>query len=169
MKGRKAIPNELKVLRGTDQPCRMKPTIEANQISEINQIVDLKNFKVLQSKRAKDIFIQKANQLIKLKLLTDMDIEQLVVYAGSLDILFTCMKEMKKELFLKIYTDKDDVMYLTKVTPNLHIKLYREMIEITNRIGSDFGFSPVSRMKLHAEKEAEKDPFAALMEKLNKE
>lgn len=168
-KGRKPIPNELKILRGTNQPCRMKPTIEADLISEINQIVDLKNFKVLQSKRAKDIFIQKANQLIKLKLLTDMDIEQLVVYASSLDILFTCMKEMKKEMFVKIYETKDDVVYLKGMIANPHIKLYREMIEIVGRIGSDFGFSPVSRMKLHAEKEQEKDPFLALMENFNKE
>ena len=165
-KGRKPIPNELKILRGTNQPCRMKPAIEADLISEINQIVDLKNFKVLQSKRAKDIFIQKANQLIKLKLLTDMDIEQLVVYAGSLDILFTCMKEMKKGMFKELHDDFGKVKgYLA----NPYIKQYREMIEITNRIGSDFGFSPVSRMKLKAEKEDEKDPFAALMEKLNKE
>ena len=163
MRGRKALPNQLKVLRGTDRKDRMRPEIEANLISEINQIVDLKNFKVLQSKRAKDIFIQKANQLIKLKLLTDMDIEQLVVYAGSLDILFTCMKEMKKENFTEITDKSGNVKGYVK---NPYIKLYREMIEITNRIGSDFGFSPVSRMKLHAEQIQVKDPFQALLEKL---
>jgi len=169
--GRKVIPNELKVLRGTNQPCRMKEAIPVNPISEISEIVDIKNFKVLSSKRAKDIFIQKANQLIKLKLLTDMDIEQLVVYAGSLDILFTCMKEMKKEMFVKIYAEDKltGALFLKGMIANPHIKLYREMIEITNRIGSDFGFSPVSRMKLHPDKEPDKDPFAALMEKLNKE
>ena len=144
--GRKSLPNQVKKLRGTDQPCRMKPAIEGNLISEITEIVDLKNFKVLQSKRAKDLFLQKANQLIKLKVLTDMDVEQLVVYAGSLDMLFTCMREIKRKgTFIEIYAeDKEGNPYLKGISPNPNIKLYREMIEITNRIGSDFGFSPVS-------------------------
>jgi len=166
-RGRKPIPDEIKALRGTDQKCRLRGTIEAEQISEISQIVDLKNFKVLKSKRAKDIFIQKANQLIKLKLLTDMDIEQLVVYASSLDILFDCIREMKKEMFVKTYEKKDGEMYLKSMIANPHIKLYREMIDITNRIGGDFGFSPVSRMKLKAEQEKEQDPLQKLFEQFN--
>ena len=166
-RGRKPIPDQLKVLRGTNQKCRMKGDLEAEKINEISQIVDLKNFKVLKSKRAKDIFVQKANQLIKLKLLTDMDIEQLVVYASSMDILFDCIREMKKEMFIKTYEIVDEIAYLKSTIPNPHIKLYREMIEITVRIGSDFGFSPVSRMKLKAEKEQEKDPLQKLFEQFN--
>lgn len=163
------MPNQLKVLRGTDRQDRMKPTITAVLISEITEIVDLKNFKVLQSKRAKDLFLQKANQLIKLKILSDMDIEQLVVYAGSLDMLFTCMREIKRKgTFIEIYAeDKAGKLFLKGMIPNPNIKLYREMIEITNRIGSDFGFSPVSRMKLKAEKPEDKDPFQKLLDQLN--
>ena len=163
-RGRKPIPDQLKVLRGTDQKCRLRGEIETEKINEISKIVDLKNFRVLKSKWAKDIFIQKANQLIKLKLLTDMDIEQLVVYASSMEILFDCLKEMKTGMFIDVYNDGG---LLKGKIPNPHIKLYREMIEITNRIGSDFGFSPVSRMKLKAEKEKDKDPFQELFEQFN--
>lgn len=164
-KGRKPIPDSLKVLRGTDQKTRMRGSLEVPALNDITGIVDVKKFTVLKSKRAKDIFIDKANQLIKLKLLTEMDIEQLVIYASSLDILFTCMKEMKKDLFKEIYAeDKEGNIFLKGMVPNPYIKLYREMIEITNKIGSDFGFSPVSRMKLKAEKEKEVDPFEKLMQ-----
>ena len=142
----------------------MRGELEAEKILEISQIVDLKNFKVLKSKRAKDIFVQKANQLIKLKLLTDMDIEQLVVYASSLDLLFDCLKEMQKGMFKELY---DDFGKVKSYLANPYIKQYKEMIEITNKIGSDFGFSPVSRMKLKAEKEQEKDPLQELFEKFN--
>ena len=163
-RGRKPLPDQIKSLRGTDQPCRMRGEIETDKILEISQIVDLKNFKVLKSKRAKDIFVQKANQLIKLKLLTDMDIEQLVVYASSLDILFDCIREMKKGMFKELY---DDFGKIKSYLANPYIKQYREMIDITNRIGSDFGFSPVSRMKLKAEPEKEKDPLQKLFEQFN--
>ena len=163
-KGRPAKLDAIKRLQGTDQPCRMRGMIEAKQISEINEIVDLKNFTVLKSKRAKEIFIQKANQLISLKLLTDMDIENLVIYASSLDLLFDCIKEMKKGMYKELFDDYGKVKgYL----PNPYIKNYREMIEITNRIGGEFGFTPMSRMKLKSEKPVEKDPFQILMDKLN--
>ena len=163
-KGRKPTPDALKALRGTDQPCRMKGTIEVSEIKDVTQILDLKGLKILTSKRAKDIFIQKANQLIGLKLLTDMDIEQLVIYSHALDTLFTCIKGMKVGLFDKVYNDDGK---LKGSIPNPHIKLYREMAEIVNRIGSDFGFSPVARMKLKAEKEPSKDPLQELFEKFN--
>ena len=77
-----------------------------------------------------------------------MDIEQLVIYAASLDLLFDCIKEMKKGKFNEVY---DDFGKIKGYIANPYIKLYREMIEIVNKIGSDFGFSPVSRMRLKAE------------------
>jgi len=142
----------------------MRGTIDVPALNDVNGIVDVKKFTVLKSKRSKDIFIDKANQLIKLKLLTEMDIEQLVVYASSLDILFTCMKEMKKEMYVKIYTEEG---FVKKIIANPYIKLYREMIDICNKIGSDFGFSPVSRMKLKAEQPKPTDPFQEMMNKFN--
>lgn len=142
----------------------MKTEIKAVLISEISEIVDLKNFAVLKNKRSKDIFMQKANQLIALKLLTDMDIEQLVVYASSIDMLFDCIRELKKKKFTEVY---DDSKELKGYIANPYIKLYREMIEITSRIGADFGFTPVARLRLKTEPVKAKDPFDEMMNKFN--
>ena len=108
--GRPRKPDELKKLRGTLRKDRIVESIAVEKINDISLILDLKNFKVLKTTRAKDIFIQKANQLIKLKILSDMDIEQLVVYSSSLDILFDCLKEMNKEMFVDVYTDEGKLM-----------------------------------------------------------
>ena len=92
-KGRKPIPDQLKALRGTDQPCRMSGKVDTvDRISDIREITSTKKMKLLPTKRAREIFKSKANQLIGLGILTELDIEHLAVYANSLDVLFSCME-----------------------------------------------------------------------------
>jgi P27 family predicted phage terminase small subunit len=159
MKGRKALPNAVKKLRGTDQPCRMNETIDVPAIGSIDQVVDVRKLKVLKTRRSKQIFKEKANQLIRLKILTEIDFEQLAIYANSLDMLFDCIDELSKGKFQEVHDENGRVL---RFIQNPYLKLYREMIDVVNRIGSDFGFSPVSRMKLKTKQE-EKDPLAELL------
>lgn len=138
-KGRPPTPNALKRLRGTDQPVRMRDE------SQIEILTKVATPKVLTTTRAKKIFKDKAAQLIFRKMLTVHDIEQLTTYAYSLDILFTCMKELEVGIFKPL---KDDKGRIYKYIENPYLALYRQMVEITSKIGADFGFTPVSRMKL---------------------
>lgn len=155
--GRKSIPNEVKILRGTDQPVRMKQSVDVPKIKSIDEIVNVSKLKVLKSVRAKKIFKDKANQLIGLNILSEIDFEQLAIYAHSLDVLFECMDKIDEYKFKEVITAKG-----IQIVTNPYLKLYREMNEICSKIGSDFGFSPVSRMKLHTKSE-EKDPLQELM------
>ena len=84
MKGRKKIPDEIKKLRGTDQPCRLSG--ETNSMMVIESIDDTSGMKMMQTIGAKKIFKEKANQLIQMKTLTEMDMEQLAIYCNSVDI-----------------------------------------------------------------------------------
>lgn len=160
MKGRKAITNELKKLRGTDQPVRMKNEVSADLIME--PIVSIPKGSALKSKRSKKIFMDKANQLIALRVLTEFDLEQLSIYAFSLDQVFICMERIVAEGYYRdVITDKG---ITTLVNPCL--KIYKEMVDVTNRIGSEFGFTPVSRQKINAKEPEEKNPFADLLNNL---
>jgi len=148
MKGRKALPREIKQLRGTLKKSRDTGEITTDKITD---------------RRSREIFREKANQLIKLNILTDIDLEQLAVYAYSLDILFDCMDEISKGKFREVY---DDNGHIIRFIQNPYIKLYREMIEVCNKIGGDFGFNPVSRAKL-APQQQEADPLADLMKQFS--
>lgn len=157
MKGRKELPAKIKQLRGTEQKCRVKTEIDVQKVFSI----DAKKLKVLKTKRSRDIFTEKANQLIALGILTENDFEQLAIYANSLDIVFECMEKTKSDKFEKIETSTGHY-YI----PNPYLKLYRDMVEIVNKIGSEFGFSPVSRTKL-AHKPVEIDPLAELLKQFD--
>lgn len=163
MKGRKALPREIKQLRGTLKKGRDTGEITADKITEISEILDTKKLKTLKTRRSREIFREKANQLIKLNILTDIDFEQLAIYAYSLDILFDCMDEISKGKFREVY---DDNGHIIRFIQNPYIKLYREMIEVCNKIGGDFGFTPVSRAKL-APRQQEADPLAELMKQFS--
>lgn len=144
MRGRKSLPDAVKIMRGTDQPCRMSGDDGITKITDVNQIKSVAGLKLLPTKRAKAIFKQKANQLIGLRVLTILDIEQLAVYANSLDVLFDCLDGMRRPAIKKIDKDGNLVGY---VTPP-EVALYSKMVEHVNRIGSEYGFTPVSRQRI---------------------
>lgn len=132
----------------------MRQEIHGERVTSI----DAKGMKALKTKRARDIFTTKGNQLIALGTLTDMDLEALAVYANSLDMLFDCIDHIGKEdKFTLVQNDKQSYY-----VANPYLKLYKEMVEIVNRVGSEFGFTPVSRAKIAAPPR-EDDQLANLM------
>lgn len=158
-KGRKALPNAVKVLRGTDQPCRMNNELSVTPITDF--ISSLPKNSPLKTKRAKKIYKEKANQLISLRVLTLFDLEQLAIYAYALDQAYTCMEELEnKGLFYEQFDDNGNIL---RYVENPYMKLLREMIDITNKIGSDYGFIPVSRQKLKPSDSETSNPFADLL------
>lgn len=159
MSGRKALPNAVKILRGTDQPCRMKEELSVKPITD--PILSLPKNNPLKTKRAKKIYIEKANQLIQLRILTSFDLEQLSIYAYALDQTYTCMENLHKQgYFHESYDDNGNIL---RYIENPYLKLLRDMIEVTNKIGSDYGFTPVSRQKINQAPPSEKNPFEDLL------
>lgn len=162
-KGRKPIPDELKKLRGTDQPGRLSGTVDnVDRITDIKMITSTSRLKLLPTKRAKDIFKQKANQLIGLGILTVLDIEHLAIYANSLDVLFTCMESMRNAPTEKYNKDGELIGYV----PDPSISMYKQMVEHVNRIGAEFGFTPMSRQKINQTEKEEKNPFELLRDSI---
>ena len=159
-KGRKPLPDAVKIMRGTDQPCRLSgQTDGVERIADIRQITSTQRMKLLPTKRAKDIFKQKANQLIALRVLTELDLEHLAVYANSLDVLFSCMDRMREPAIPKY--DKEG--NLTGYVAPPEVALYRQMVDQVNRIGAEFGFTPVSRQRINQQPPDETDELDELL------
>ena len=116
----------------------------------------------LKKKRAKEIFIEKANQLITLRILTPFDLEQLSIYAYALDQAYSSMEKISAlGCFKETYDDNGRIL---RYVENPYLKLFRDMVDIANKIGSDFGFSPVSRQKLKAGKPKKDDDLSRLLD-----
>lgn len=154
-KGRKPLPDAVKVMRGTDQPCRLSGGDTVEKITDVRQITSCSRMKLLPTKRAKEIFKTKANQLIALRVLTELDIEHLAVYANSLDVLFDCLDGMRRPAQERY--DKEG--NLTGYIAPPELALYKQMVEHVNRIGAEFGFTPVSRQRINQAPTEEKDEF----------
>lgn len=153
-KGRKPIPSQLKKLRGTDQPCRTKNELEPEVVENVDSIKSAKQLTLLKTRRAKDIFKQKANQLLNLKILTELDYEQLAIYANSLDMLFTCIAELKKGHYEEIHDEHGNLL---RYVENPYLKLYKDMTTLCNKMAGDFGFTPISRIKFNIEPDDKPD------------
>ncbi len=155
-KGRPKTLDEVKKLRGTDQPCRMSGTVDsAEKLTSIGQITSTAKLKVLKTKRSKDIFKLKANQLISLGVLTELDIEHLALYAYSLDFVFTCMSEIMDGI------GKGDRMLDTVSIKEINT-MYKAL-DYVNRFGQDFGFTPMSRQKINQKPKEDEDELTQFL------
>lgn len=140
MKGRPTTSNEMKRLNGTDQPCRMK--------EENESIIPLKSISISSSLKtpvAKKIFRMKADLLISLKVLTALDVDMLVVYAQTADIVIECIKGMKAEKVIDI-KNRNGVVKGYIVSP--YLKIYKENSDLLIKLSDHFGFSPLARTKM---------------------
>lgn len=155
-KGRPKILDEIKSLRGTDQPCRMSGNTDlSDKITDIKQITSTAKLKMLPTKRSKDIFKQKANQLIALGVLTELDIEHLALYAYSLDFVFTCMSEIMDKM--------EKGGRVLDVVSSKEISMMHKSMDYVNRIGAEFGFTPMSRQKINMSPAEEEDELQKIM------
>lgn len=157
MAGRKKIPDKLKQLRGTDQPCRMTGKPPLPEVLSIDNI----DLSTLKSERARAIFIENANYLIKLELLNASNILPLALYANNLDILQECIDEMAKTGKFKERLDENG--NIIGFFENPYLNLWQKLQPITVKQAAEFGFTPVSGLRF-AKKADDKDELQQLME-----
>lgn len=145
--GRKPIPNEMKKLRGTDQPCRMRPTIKGVIITDAESVMLHPSVMLLSNDRQKQIFVEKVGQLVALKMMEEMYVDALVQYAVYYDLWEQAVISMR-DLGQSFLTRRNDAGKIIGHIENPYIRLAMKYRDIVNSIGSEFGFTPVSRMKL---------------------
>ena len=159
-KGRKALPDELKKLRGESRHSRLSgKTDPTDRISDLRSISNTEIMRLLPSKRAKSLFKKKATQLIALGTLTAFDLEHLAAYCNSMDVLFDCLEQMREPAIERY----DKLGNLVGYVKNPAIAMYKQMLEDVNRLGSEFGFTPLSRQKFAVEKKEEQKGLAEMI------
>ena len=91
MKGRKKLPDSIKSLRGTDQPCRMtdKPAVQGATVIKLPK-VGLKG-------TAKKVFAVVATELMHNNLLDVYGVDMVVAYAREMALYHDMMADIEKE------------------------------------------------------------------------
>ena len=147
-------PQQLMKLKGTDQPCRARSeVIVGEKITSIEQVDALCDYSYL-SPRGQRIFLQRCVFLIGLHVLEASYLDALMLYAQNYDMALRCVRGITKEAWFKpIYNEAGMVVGYAE---NPYIKRFDNLCKTINSIGTQFGFTPASRARLHVEDENSK-------------
>lgn len=152
---RKKTPTALKVIRGTDQPCRTN-----YDEAKYEALTKVSIPKVLSSSRARKIFKDKSTQLIRQGILQAPDIDLLTAYCNTYDIFLQAVEALndpENDLVVKVVTKKGEMQMISP-----YLQIQKQLIPLLNSLSSQFGFSPSARAGLKLEpkkKENELDKF----------
>lgn len=135
-KGRKPISNELKMLRGTDQPSRMVKQSDMTKVLQIPKS-GLKG-------TAKKIFEVVACELINKKLLEFVGMDLVIAYSSEMALYYDMTKEVEKEGYVIEVISKKGI---TKIV-NPKRKIAETALSNAKSLASEFGFTPASRSKV---------------------
>lgn len=100
------------------------------------------------SAEAKKVYKEVVSQLVSMKMLQPIDSTALCIYANSIATIMKMQKELDKDGYCVYIKDEDGNITGTSVNP-MH-KVMKDAINVANTIGSQFGWSPVSRIRLAA-------------------
>lgn len=151
-RGKHKLSNEQKILRGTNQPCRMSDEVDASQKLATIPKVKLKGV-------AKKIFEYTATELLHKNLLDLVGLDLLVAYCREMAIYHELMAEVEKEGFTIEIETKNG----TTTIVNPKRKVAESALANAKSIASDYGFTPASRSRISglAAPAEKKDDFAA--------
>lgn len=145
----------MKVIRGTDQPCRMNM-----DEAKYEALTKVSIPKVLATPRARKIFKDKSKQLISQGILQAPDIDLLTVYANTVDLYFQASEQISNT---GTKVSEEGIHSSGGLTVTVHTKngsyemvspyfqIMKQLIPLINSIGGEFGFSPASRASLKIE------------------
>ena len=156
MKGRKKLPDNIKALRGTDQPCRMsdKPAVQTSTVIKLPKS-GLKG-------TAKKIFAVVATELMHNKLLDVYGVDMVVAYAREMALYHDMMSDIEKEgVTIEVMTKTGVV---TQINPKR--KIAEGALAAAKSLAAEFGMTPSSHSRVSAimNDNAPKDEFAEFEE-----
>ena len=156
MKGRKKLPDSIKALRGTDQPCRMndKPAVQTSTVIKLPK-VGLKG-------TAKKVFAVVATELVHNNLLDVYGVDMVVAYAREMALYHDMMSDIEKEgVTIEVMTKTGVVAQI-----NPKRKIAEGALAAAKSLAVEFGMTPSSRSRVAAllSGNEQKDEFAEFEE-----
>ena len=139
--GRPPLPSKVKSLRATSRKCREV----ADNSPVVASLVDIKTPAHLTGE-AKKVYTRLVSQLFNMGYLAEIDIDALSLYAFEYSELIKLQRQLQTEGY---FIEEETKMGTTMKEHPLH-KVVMKKLAAVNALGSQFGWSPVSRVRLHA-------------------
>lgn len=142
--GRKPIPDAKKSLQGTLKKCRMQEA--STPTTGVCKPITKTTAPPWLTDKARRIYGDTAKMLITWRVLTKLDLPLLAAYAAAYANLIAANDDIAEYgYFVTTHTDKG-------VTRTLHpaAKMFKDSLDTVNKIGAQFGLSPVSRRSFDA-------------------
>ena len=150
MAGRKPISNALKMLKGTDQPCRMREEVTMEKITKVPPPPAYLNTD------GKRVYKITAEQLAAVGLLDVVNINSVMMYANEVGKYIEAEKKLKIEGRTFEVTRKD----VTTVERNPLDRMASEYLANATRLAVELGVTPAAASRVKApEKKEDMDEF----------
>lgn len=155
-RGRKKIPDEVKSLRGTDQPCRVAGQAPASGTT----VVALP--KTGLKGTAKKVFAVVATELINKNLLDVVGVDLVVAYCREMGLYHDMMRDIEREGVTVDVVTKNGVV--TQINPKR--KVAEGALSAAKALAAEFGMTPSSRSRVAAllNEKTTQDEFAEFEE-----
>ncbi len=166
MGGRNRLPDVVKKMKGTDQPCRMNSDqVEYDKITEIPKAPSYLN------SEAKKVYKVTAGQLASIGILDVVNINTVMLYASEMGKYIQALKDLKKLSRLKL--ENIEIQSCIEFTidrkgrPGLARtaldKMATEYLDNARKLASELGITPASASKVKLPPKQEEDPLQKLM------
>ena len=137
--GRPPLPSKVKSLRSTSRKCR--EVVDSTPV--VTSLVDVKAPTHLTGE-AKKMYTRLVSQLFAMGYLAEIDVDALSLYAYEYSELIKLQRQLQKEGYIVEEETKNGT---TLKEHPLH-KVVMKKLAAVNALGSQFGWSPVSRIRL---------------------
>lgn len=137
--GRPPLPSKVKTLRATTRKCR--EVVDSTPV--VTSLVDVKAPAHLTGE-AKKIYARLVSQLFNMGYLAEIDVDALSLYAFEYTELIKLQRQLQKEGYI---VEEETKNGSTLKEHPLH-KVVMKKLAAVNALGSQFGWSPVSRIRL---------------------
>lgn len=142
MRGRKPVPSHLKVLRGTDQPCRMNPDEPKPEPSEMTAPPGLSPAALKEWDRVKKVLAESG-------IVSVLDTNALAAYCEMYAIWASAIKHLQREGMV-VSSKRGEPMR------NPYLKIANDAHDRMVKMLTEFGMTPSSRTRVSATKKQEK-------------
>ncbi len=140
-KGRKKIPDQLKIAKGTNQPSRMDSSLEVHE-----KIDHLPRAPSWVAKDGKKIYKAITEYLGSIGILTVNNLPMIVAYSNELGKYMEYEKQSKgQRILIKIDQQKNKIPY-----QNPLIKMANDALVNAMKIGQEFGITPQAQSRIMA-------------------
>lgn len=142
-KGRKKLPDIVKISRGQTKPSRMSGDKPVFNLFTVDSLPPAPNFL---NETGKQVYLDTVKQLIELRLVNSVNFPLIIAYANNIGIYYEAETYMRQKTRLSPVRGPEGDIIKLNVSP--YHKIANDALDRALRIASEFGITPSAQTKI---------------------